>query len=54
MSGLPRSVSTLLSALMLQNPALHAGITSPVGSLMTGMLREVSQGNETAIMIDDA
>jgi sulfotransferase len=53
-SGLPRSGSTLLSALLLQNPALHAGITSPLGSLVTGMLREVSQGNETAVMIDDA
>ena len=53
-SGLPRSGSTLLSALLLQNPALHAGITSPVGSLVTGMLERVSQGNETASMIDDA
>lgn len=53
-SGLPRSGSTLLAALLRQNPALHAGITSPVGSLVTGMLREVSQGNETAPMIDDA
>jgi len=53
-SGLPRSGSTLLAALLRQNPALHAGITSPVGSLVTGMLREVSQGNETALMIDDA
>jgi sulfotransferase len=53
-SGLPRSGSTLLSALLLQNPALHAGITSPVGSLVNGMLERVSQGNETAAMIDDA
>jgi sulfotransferase len=42
-----------LAALLLQNPALHAGITSPVGSLVTTMLRDVSQGNETAVMIDD-
>ncbi|MGO8737630.1 sulfotransferase family protein [Rhodoblastus sp.] len=53
-AGLPRSGSTLLAALLRQNPALHADITSPVGSLVTGMLREVSQGNETALMIDDA
>ena len=52
-SGLPRSGSTLLSALLLQNPALHAGITSPVGSLVGTMLREVSQGNETAVLMDD-
>jgi sulfotransferase len=52
-SGLPRSGSTLLSALLLQNPALHAGITSALGSLVGTVLREVSQGNETAVMIDD-
>lgn len=53
-SGLPRSGSTLLAALLLQNPALHAGITSPVGSLVGTMLREISQGNETSVMINDA
>jgi sulfotransferase len=52
-AGLPRSGSTLLSALLLQNPKLHAGITSPVGSLFDSMLRGISQGNETAVMLDD-
>jgi sulfotransferase len=52
-SGLPRSGSTLLSALLLQNPALHAGITSPVGALVAAMLREVSQGNDSALMAVD-
>jgi sulfotransferase len=52
-SGLPRSGSTLLSALLRQNPRFHAGMTSPVGSLFNAMLREVSQGNETAVFIDD-
>lgn len=41
-SGLPRAGSTLLAALLRQNPALHAGITSPVGSLFGTMLQEVS------------
>jgi len=53
-SGLPRAGSTLLAALLLQNPALHAGITSPVGGLIGAMLRGVSQDNEAAVMIDDA
>jgi sulfotransferase len=53
-SGLPRAGSTLLSALLRQNPALHADITSPVGALVTGMMRAISQGNESALMIDDA
>jgi len=52
-SGLPRSGSTLLSALLRQNPRFHAGMTSPVGSLFSAMLREVSQGNETAVFIDN-
>ena len=52
-SGLPRSGSTLLSALLLQNPAVHAGIVSPVGSLVTALLRDMSQGNETALFLDD-
>jgi sulfotransferase len=52
-SGLPRSGSTLLSALLLQNPALHAGITSPVGSLVGALLRDVSAGNETSVFVDD-
>jgi sulfotransferase len=52
-SGLPRAGSTLLSALLLQNPKLLAGITSPVGALVASMLERVSQGNETAVGIDD-
>ena len=53
-SGLPRAGSTLLAALLRQNPALHAGITSPVGSLAAALLRDMSQANETALFIDDA
>ena len=53
-SGLPRSGSTLLLALLNQNPALRSGITSAVGAFVATMLREVSQGNESAIFLDDA
>ena len=52
-SGLPRSGSTLLSALLLQNPAVHAGITSPLGSLAGAVLRDLSAGNETSVFVDD-
>lgn len=45
-SGLPRSGSTLLSALLLQNPRFHAGMTSPVGSLFTAMLQQFAAGSE--------
>jgi sulfotransferase len=52
-SGLPRSGSTLLGAILRQNPRLHAGMSSPVGSLVTALLRQMSQDNETSIFIDD-
>lgn len=45
-SGLPRSGSTLLAALLRQNPRFHAGMTSPVGSLFSGLLNQVSAGSE--------
>lgn len=45
-SGLPRSGSTLLAALLLQNPRFHTGMTSPVGSLFSGMLGQFSAGSE--------
>jgi sulfotransferase len=53
-SGLPRAGSTLLAALLRQNPAVHGHITSPMGSLVSTMLQEISQGNETAVFIDNA
>lgn len=52
-SGLPRSGSTLLSALLLQNPALHAGMSSPLASLLLGLQRQMSQENEGATFMDD-
>jgi sulfotransferase len=50
-SGLPRSGSTLLSGILLQNPRFHAGMTSPVGSLCTGVLNQVSAGGEFAAVV---
>lgn len=51
-TGLPRSGSTLLAALLRQNPRFEAGMTSPVGSLVTGMLNQVSAGSEFGPVID--
>jgi sulfotransferase len=45
-SGLPRSGSTLLSAILRQNPRFQAGMTSPVGSLLSAMLGHFSAGSE--------
>lgn len=45
-SGLPRSGSTLLAAILKQNPRFHAGMTSAVGSLYNNMLEQFSAGSE--------
>jgi len=51
-SGLPRSGSTLLSAILRQNPRFHAGISSPVAGLAAGVLAQVSAGSEFSTMVD--
>lgn len=53
-SGLPRSGSTLLAAILRQNPRFHAGMTSPVGSLFQGLLAQVSAGTEFAPVVTTA
>ena len=53
-SGLPRSGSTLLAAILRQNPRFRAGMTSPVGSLVQGVLAQVSAGSEFGAMVDRA
>jgi sulfotransferase len=52
-SGLPRAGSTLLAALLRQNPRFSAGMSSPVYSLFRAMLSETSQRNEGAVFIDE-
>ena len=44
-SGLPRAGSTLLSALLCQNPRFRAGMTGPVGTLVEAMLKATSMAN---------
>lgn len=51
-TGLPRSGSTLLAALLRQNPQFEAGMTSPVGALLSGMLSQFSAGSEFGPVID--
>ena len=45
-SGLPRSGSTLLSGILLQNPRFHAGMSSPVVGLCTSIINQFSAGSE--------
>jgi sulfotransferase len=51
-SGLPRARSTLLSAILRQNPAFHAAMTSPVGSLYMALEGALSQRNETTVFLN--
>ena len=53
-SGLPRSGSTLLAALLRQNPRFHAGMTSPVGGLYLSMLGEFAARNEFSVFLTPA
>lgn len=50
-SGLPRSGSTLLSALLRQNPRFHAGMTSGLGALVSGAMQMMSPGSEVALTL---
>lgn len=45
-SGLPRAGSTLLAAILRQNPRFHAGMSSPVGALVRNMLNQLGAGSE--------
>ena len=45
-SGLPRSGSTLLAAILRQNPRFHAAMASPVGGLVERMLEAMNEDNE--------
>jgi sulfotransferase len=53
-SGLPRSGSTLLAAILRQNPHFHAGMSSPVGSLFMALQAAMSRRNEASVFIDES
>ncbi len=52
-SGLPRSGSTLLAALLRQNPRFEAGMSGPLAGLFGALLGEMSGRNEFSVFIDD-
>ena len=51
-SGLPRSGSTLLSAILRQNPEFYADISSPVQSLVVAAI-DVITGSDSNQLIDE-
>lgn len=53
-SGLPRSGSTLLAALLRQNPRFQAGMSGPLAGLFGALLDQMSARNEYSVFIDDA
>src|SRR5690348_14230730 len=52
-SGLPRSGSTLLAAILRQNPRFRAGMSSPVAPIFTKMQEAISRKNEAVSFIND-
>ncbi len=53
-SGLPRAGSTLLAAILKQNPAFHADMSSPLLNVVSSVQRSLSRAQELAIGVDDA
>lgn len=54
LSGLPRSGSTLLSAILSQNPRVQSGMSSPLAGMFSAMLGEMSGKNEFSVFITEA
>lgn len=53
-AGLPRSGSTLLAAILRQNPEIVAGMSSPVGQITSALRGLMTQNKEISALIDDA
>jgi sulfotransferase len=51
-SGLPRSGSTLMGAILHQNPRFSAGMSSPIANLFEGVVSQVSAGSELSRMVN--
>src|SRR5579863_6521730 len=52
-SGLPRSGSTLLAAILNQNPRFRAGMTSPLADIMGVVIAETSSKNDFSFDVTD-
>lgn len=52
-SGLPRSGSTLLAAILRQNPRFTAGMSSPLAQIVMQVQRCTSRGQEGAVLISE-
>ena len=52
-SGLPRAGSTLLAAILKQNPRFRAGMTSPLADIMGVVIAEASSKNDFSFAVSD-
>lgn len=52
-SGLPRSGSTLLSAILRQNPRIHASMSSALSPLVSANLNIMSSGGEVSLLMEN-
>ena len=52
-SGLPRSGTTLLAAILNQNPRFRAGMTSPLADIMGVVLAETSSKNDFSFAVSE-
>src|ERR1700758_4511785 len=52
-SGLPRSGTTLLAAILNQNPRFRAGMTSPLADIMGVVMAETSSKNDFSFDVSD-
>src|ERR1700741_2217341 len=52
-SGLPRSGSTLLAAILNQNPRFRSGMTSPLADIMGVVMAETSSKNDFSFDVSD-
>src|SRR3569833_1438580 len=52
-SGLPRSGSTLLAAILNQNPRFRAGMTSPLADIMGVVMAEASSKNDFSFALSE-
>ncbi len=53
-SGLPRAGTTLLAAILNQNPRFRAGMTSPLADILGVVMAEASSKNDFAFDVTDA
>ncbi len=53
-SGLPRSGSTLLAALLRQNPRFHASISSALNPLISANLQIMGAGSEVSLLMQES